>query len=573
MSTVSKFSKLPRWINRPLQCPYEGATVLQTSRFNKGTSFPNEERDTFKLHGLLPPNVQTLDEQVQRAYQQYSSRGDDLAKNTFMASMKAQNEVLYFRLLQTHLKEMFSIIYTPTEGDAIENYSRLFRKPEGCFLNIRDQKSIESHLSQFGKEEDIDYIVVSDGEEILGIGDQGVGGILISVAKLVITTLCAGIHPARQLPVVLDCGTNNEELLKDELYLGLRQHRVRGKEYDEFVDRFVQSARKRFPRAYIHFEDFGLSNAKRILDKYQSQIPCFNDDIQGTGCVTLAAMMAALHVSQVPMEDVRVVIFGSGTAGTGIADQIADTIATETHKPKDEASKQIWCIDKPGLLFKSMADKLTPAQTPFAREDSEWPEGKQNDLLSVIQNVKPHVLIGTSTKPKAFTEEIIREMAKHVERPIVFPLSNPTRLHEAQPNDLYEWTDGRALVATGSPFPPVEFGGKKYDIAECNNSTCFPGIGLGAVLSRSRLVSKKMLVAAAEALKARSPALEDPNKPLLPDVEDVREISVDIAAAVIKCSVDEGLAEEEEIPSEDAELREWIRAQMWEAVYRPLVKP
>ncbi|KAJ5537264.1 hypothetical protein N7513_010450 [Penicillium frequentans] len=573
MSTVSKFSKLPRWINRPLQCPYEGATVLQTSRFNKGTSFPSEERDAFKLHGLLPPNVQTLDEQVQRAYQQYSSRDDDLAKNTFMASMKAQNEVLYFRLLQTHLKEMFSIIYTPTEGDAIENYSRLFRKPEGCFLNIRDQHSIESHLSQFGNEEDIDYIVVSDGEEILGIGDQGVGGILISVAKLVITTLCAGIHPARQLPVVLDCGTNNEGLLKDELYLGLRQHRARGKEYDEFVDRFVQSARKRFPRAYIHFEDFGLSNAKRILDKYQSQIPCFNDDIQGTGCVTLAAMMAALHVSQVPIEDVRVVIFGSGTAGTGIADQVADTIATETHRPKDEASKQIWCIDKPGLLFKSMADKLTPAQTPFAREDSEWPEGKQNDLLSVIQNVKPHVLIGTSTKPGAFTEEVIREMAKHVERPIVFPLSNPTRLHEAQPKDLYEWTDGRALVATGSPFPPVEFGGVKYDIAECNNSTCFPGIGLGAVLSRSRLVSKKMLVAAVEALKARSPALEDPNKPLLPDVEDVREISVDIAAAVIKCSVDEGLAQEEGIPSEDTELREWIRAQMWEAVYRPLVKP
>ncbi|KAJ5647809.1 hypothetical protein N7490_004181 [Penicillium lividum] len=572
MSAINRFNALPRSITRPLKCPYEGTAVLQTSRFNKGTAFPNDERQLFKLHGLLPPNVQTLEEQVQRAYQQYSSRGDDLAKNTFMASMKAQNEVLFYKLLQTHLKEMFSIIYTPTEGDAIENYSRLFRKPEGCFLNIRDQDSIDSNLAQFGNEEDIDYIVVTDGEEILGIGDQGVGGILISVAKLVITTLCAGIHPARQLPVILDCGTNNEDLLKDDLYLGLRQRRYQGKEYDEFVNRFVQSARKRFPNAYVHFEDFGLSNAKRILEKYQSEIPCFNDDIQGTGCVTLAAMMAALHVSQVSMEDVRVVVFGSGTAGTGIADQIADTIATETNKPKTEASKQIWCIDKPGLLLKSMAEKLTPAQTPFAREDTEWPQGQQNDLLSVIQNVKPHVLIGTSTKPKAFTEEIIREMAKHVHRPIIFPLSNPTRLHEAQPKDLYEWTDGRALVATGSPFPPVEFGGVKYDIAECNNSTCFPGIGLGAVLSRSRLVSKKMLVAAVEALKSRSPALEDPNKPLLPDVEDVREISVDIAAAVIKCSLSEGLAQEKEIPSDDSELREWIRAQMWEAVYRPLVK-
>ncbi|CAI7662591.1 unnamed protein product [Penicillium manginii] len=552
----------PRQATSSLICPYEGEGLLLSSRFNKGTAFSEEERTTFKLHGLLPPNHQSLDEQVKRAYQQYSSRQDDLAKNTFLASMKAQNEVLYYRLLQTHLKEMFNIIYTPTEGDAIQNYSRLFRKPEGCFLNIKDQGMIEQSLANFGNEEDIDYIVVSDGEEILGIGDQGVGAILISVAKLVITTLCAGINPARQLPVVLDCGTDNEELLNDELYLGLRQHRARGEEYDDFVERFVKSARKRFPKAYIHFEDFGLPNARRILDRYQSQIPCFNDDIQGTGCVTLAAMMAALHVSQVKMEDVRVVIFGSGTAGTGIADQIADTIATETGKPKPEASKQIWCIDKPGLLLKSQGNDLTPAQVPFAREDPTWQSGQQYDLLSVIQQVKPHVLIGTSTKPKAFTEEIIREMASHVDRPIVFPLSNPTRLHEAQPQDLYEWTDGKALVATGSPFPPVKYGGVEYDI----------GIGLGAILSRSRLLSKKMLVAAVEALKAQSPALQDPDKPLLPDVEDVREISVDIAAGVIKCAVAEGLAQQEDIPSEDSELKVWIRERMWEAVYQPLVK-
>ncbi|KAJ5712559.1 hypothetical protein N7493_009027 [Penicillium malachiteum] len=540
--------------------------------FNKGSAFPENERAEFKLHGLLPPNIQSLDEQVRRAYEQYSSRPDDLAKNTFMASMKAQNEVLYYKLLETHIKEMFSIIYTPTEGDAIENYSRLFRKPEGCFLNIRDQASIEECLSSFGNEEDVDYIVVSDGEEILGIGDQGVGAILISIAKLVLTTLCAGIHPARQLPVVLDCGTDNERLLNDDLYLGLRQKRVRGEEYDEFVDRFIQVAQQRFPKAYIHFEDFGLNNAKRILDKYRSQIPCFNDDIQGTGCVTLAAMLAALHVSEVKLEDVRIVIFGSGTAGTGIADQIADTIATETRKSKEDASKQIWCIDKPGLLVKSMADSLTPAQTPFAREDTEWPEEQHKDLYSVIHNIKPHVLIGTSTKPKAFSEEIIREMARHVDRPIIFPLSNPTRLHEAQPQDIYNWSNGKALVATGSPFPPVEYHGMSYEIAECNNSTCFPGIGLGAVLSRSRLVSKKMLVAAVEALKARSPALKDPRLPLLPDVADVREISVDIAAAVIKCSVAEELAQEEDIPSDDADLKEWIRAQMWEPVYRSLVR-
>lgn len=557
--------------SRSLKCPYEGAALLESSRFNKGTAFSEEERITFRLQGLLPPNHQSLNEQVERAYQQYSSRQDDLTKNTFMASMKAQNEVLYYRLLQTHLKEMFSIIYTPTEGDAIQNYSRLFRKPEGCFLNIKDQDMIEQSLSNFGNEDDVDYIVVSDGEEILGIGDQGVGAILISVAKLVLTTLCAGIHPAKQLPVVLDCGTDNEELLNDELYLGLRQRRIRGKEYDDFVETFVKSARNRFPKAYIHFEDFGLHNARRILDKYQSQIPCFNDDIQGTGCVTLAAMMAALQVSQVKIEYVRVVIFGSGTAGTGIADQIADTIATKTGKPKVEAIKQIWCLDKMGLLLKSDGDDLTPAQTPFAREQSDW-SSSQRDLFSIVQQIKPHVLIGTSTKPKAFTEEIIREMAKHVERPIIFPLSNPTRLHEAKPQDLYEWTDGKALIATGSPFPPVKYGGVEYEIAECNNSTCFPGIGLGAVLSRSRLVCKKMLVAAAEALKAQSPAMTDPKKPLLPDVENVRNISVDIAAAVIKCSVAEGLSQREAIPSGDNERKQWIREQMWEADYLPLVK-
>ncbi|KAJ5249915.1 hypothetical protein N7489_000325 [Penicillium chrysogenum] len=568
-NSKSKFRNLPR-APGPLTCPYKGTSLLQSSQLNKGSAFPDHERSTFKLRSLLPPNIQTLDEQVQRAYQQYQSRPDDLAKNTFLASMKAQNEVLYYKLVQTHLMEMFSVIYTPTEGDAIQNYSRLFRKPEGCFLNINDQDHFAEYLAEFGTADDVDYIVVSDGEEILGIGDQGVGAILISVAKLVITTLCAGIHPSRQLPVVLDCGTDNEELLNDELYLGLRQRRVRGEEYDEFVDRFVHAARKRFPKAYIHFEDFGLQNARRILNRYQEQIPCFNDDIQGTGCVTLAAMLAALQVSRVELEDVRVVIFGSGTAGIGIAGQILDTIATETGKPKHEATKQIWCIDKPGLLIKSFGDKLTEGQQSFARDDDEWSDSDR-DLLSVVKKVHPHVLIGTSTKPGAFTEDIIREMAGNVERPIIFPLSNPTRLHEAKPADLYHWTDGRALVATGSPFPPVTHNGTQYEIAECNNSTCFPGIGLGAVLSECRLVSKKMLVAAVKALKARSPALKDSDKPLLPDVQDVRDISVDIAAAVILCAVEEGLAQAEAIPTIDSDLREWIRIQMWEAEYRPLV--
>ncbi|OJJ34332.1 hypothetical protein ASPWEDRAFT_113504 [Aspergillus wentii DTO 134E9] len=569
---MSKLENLPRQTSGPLECPYEGLDLIHSSRFNKGSAHPDEERKKFKLHGLLPPNVQTLEEQVQRAYQQYKSRKDDLAKNTFLASMKSQNEVLYYKLMQTHLEEMFGVIYTPTEGDAIQNYSRIFRRPEGCFLNIQDQDKIEEYLSNFNSGEEVDYIVVSDGEEILGIGDQGIGAILISVAKLVITTLCAGIQPSRQLPVVLDCGTNNEDLLDDELYLGLRKPRVKGKAYDDFVDKFVKIARKKFPKAYIHFEDFGTQNAKRILDKFRSHIPCFNDDIQGTGCVTLAAMIAGLHVSHIKLEDVRVVIFGSGSAGIGIADQITDAIVAEAKRPKSEASKQIWCFDKPGLLVKSFSDKLTVAQAQFARDDKEWPEDEERDLLSVVKKVKPHVLIGTSTKPKAFTEDIIREMGKHVQRPIVFPLSNPTRLHEAHPDDIYHWTEGRALVATGSPFPPVEHNGMECEIAECNNSTCFPGIGLGAVLSRAKVVSNKMLVAAVKALAARSPALQDPTQPLLPGVEHVRELSVNIAKAVIQSAVKEGHAQQDGIPTDESDLDKWIRAQMWEPVYRPLVK-
>ncbi|KAH3920493.1 malic enzyme [Parastagonospora nodorum] len=565
-----KFGHLPLSTSGAQETTLTGNALLRTPYFNKGSAFTKEERDTFKLHGLLPTNIQTLDEQVKRAYAQYSSRPNDLAKNTFMTSLKEQNEVLYYRLILDHLKEMFSVIYTPTEGDAIANYSRLFRRPEGCFLNIGDADRVDDDINQWGNAEDIDLIVVSDGEQILGIGDQGVGAILISVAKLVIYTLCAGIHPSRTLPVVLDCGTDNKDLLEDDLYLGQRRQRVRGEEYDKFIDKFVSACRKRYPKAYIHFEDFGLNNARRILDKYTPQIACFNDDVQGTGCVTLAAIMAAFKVSGTKWEDARFVMFGSGSAGTGIADQIKDAIAQNTGKSTTEAGQQIWCVDKPGLLLQGKKDQLTPAQAPYARNDKEW-EGKEHqDLLSVVKGVKPHVLIGTSTKPGAFSEDVVREMSKHVERPIIFPLSNPTRLHEAKPQDLYDWTDGKVLVATGSPFPPVKHNGKEYDISECNNSVTFPVIGLGAVLSRTRLMTSAMLVAAVQALASAAPVLNDTGAGLLPDVEDVREISVKIARNVIKKAVEDGLAQEKGIPDNDTDLEEWIREQMWTAEYRPL---
>lgn len=567
-----KFGHLPLSTSGPQPCALTGTALLTSAYHNKGSAFTTTERNDFNLHGMLPTNVQTLDEQVRRAYQQYSTRQDDIAKNTFLTSLQEQNEVLYYRLISVHLKEMFPIVYTPTEGEAIANFSRLFRRPMGCFLSIDEIDRVESDISQFGDPEDVDIIVVSDGEQILGIGDQGVGGILISLAKLVLYALCAGIHPARTLPVVLDCGTNNEEFLKDDLYLGLRKPRVRGKKYDEFVDVFLKAARKKYPKAYVHFEDFGLQNARRILDKYSPQFACFNDDVQGTGCVTLAAIMSALHVANLKMADIRVVMFGAGTAGTGIADQIMDAMVHEGGKSKADAGKQIWCVDKPGLLLRGKKDQLTEAQVPFARDDAEWEGKDHNDLLSVIKEVKPHVLIGTSTKPGAFTEEIVREMAKHVDRPIIFPISNPTRLHEAKPADLFDWTDGKVLCATGSPFPRVSYKGKDYEVAECNNSVTFPGIGLGAVLSRTKLMTPSILVEAVKALAKQGPALKDPTAPLLPDVTDVRGISVQIAAAVIKQAVKEGLNQEKNIPEDEGELEEWIREQMWEPRYRPLVR-
>jgi malate dehydrogenase (oxaloacetate-decarboxylating) len=338
-------------------------------------------------------------------------------------------------------------------------------------LTIDRAGEIEADLEQattFSGGDDVDIIAVSDGEQILGIGDQGVGGVLISIAKLVLYTLCAGIHPNRTLPVVLDCGTDNKELLDDDHYLGLQHARVRGEEYDAFVDKFVQAARKRFPKALIHFEDFGVHNARRILDKYSGEIACFNDDIQGTGCVTLAAVTAAARVADLNVGDLRCVMYGAGTAGTGIADQIADAIALESGKSKEEARKQIWCVDAEGVILQGMGEKLNPAQKPYAREDDEWKDTDTKSLLDVVKKVQPHVLIGTSTQAKAFTEEVVKEMSKHVDRPIIFPLSNPTKLHEADPKDLFEWSDGRVLTATGSPFPPVKGkDGKKREIGEC----------------------------------------------------------------------------------------------------------
>ena len=378
------------------------------------------------------------------------------------------------------------------------------------------------------------------------------------------------LYPNRTIPVVLDCGTDNPKLLNDPLYLGLRHPRIRGKQYDHFVDTVVQSVKKLFPRAVLHFEDFGLINAHRLLLQYRPQLPCFNDDVQGTGVITLAAIQAGAKVAGLELKDLRMVIFGAGSAGAGIADHFRDAVGVSASIPAEQAAKQIWLVDKPGLLLQS--SELTEAQEPYARADSESKDVDASSLESIIAHVKPHVLIGCSTQPGAFTESIVREMAKHVDRPLIFPLSNPTRLHEATPEDLFAWTDGKALVATGSPFPQVEHKGKKYDIAECNNALAFPGIGLGAVLSRASKISDGMLVAAVEALAVLSPMLKDETKGLLPDVEDVRFVSKRVAVAVVAKAVEEGLSRVEGIPEEEAEREEWVSRQMWDAEYRSLVR-
>lgn len=544
--------------------------MLNDPFFNKGTAFSQQERDDFGLNGILPAAIDTIDQQAERIYSQLSRESNTLLKNSFLTSLKERNLTLFYYVVSKHLKELFPIIYTPTEGDAIADFSLLFQRSEGCFLNIEAIENIGPALQRFGSADDIDLIVCSDGEQILGEGDQGVGAILISVAKLVIYTACAGVHPKRVIAVSLDCGTNTQRLLDDELYLGLRQPRATGAKYNTFIDTFLHHARAQYPKAMIHFEDFGLHNARRILDEYSQKFACFNDDVEGTGCVTLAAIYAAFHVSKQDIKDARIVIFGAGTAGTGIADQIRHAIAFEAKSSPEQAARQIWCVDKQGLILKSQNKDLTPAQQQYARPDDEVSGFGGVGLLDVVRNVKPHVLIGCSTHPGSFTKEIVQEMAKHVERPVIFPLSNPTRLHEAKPEDLMHWTDAKVLVATGSPFPPVKMNGKEYEIAECNNSTCFPGIGLGAILSRAKLVTPEMLVVAVKALASMSPAMKDDTAALLPDVTQVRDISVKIASAIITQARKDGLAQQTSMPEQAEALESWVRKQMWDPVYPSL---
>ncbi|PET75346.1 NAD-dependent malic enzyme [Bacillus sp. AFS001701] len=546
----------------------KGKEVLSNPFLNKGTAFTKEEREDLGLEGLLPPQVITLDEQVSRVYEQYSMRTTNLFKNGLLYDLYNRNVVLFYRLLKEHLAEMLPIIYTPTVGDAIQSYSHRYRRSDGLYLSIDNPEGIEKSFYNLGKPKNgIDLIVVTDSESILGIGDQGIGGINIAIGKLAVYTAAAGIDPNRVLPIVLDVGTNNEALIADPMYIGNKFARVRGDRYDQFIELFVQTARKFFPEVLIHWEDLGNVNARKILDKYGDKILTFNDDIQGTGAVTLAAIMSALNVTGESLKDQRIVVFGPGAAGIGNADQMVDVMVLEG-STREEAFDRFWAVDYRGLLTDETPDVLH-FQKPYARKVDEVKDWDKNEegiisLMEVVQRVKPTILIGTSGQAGAFTEEIIKEMAKHVERPIILPMSNPTALTEAVPENLIKWTDGKALIATGSPFANVEYKGISYEIGQSNNAFVFPGLGLGAIVAKAEVISKGMFAAAAYAVASMSDTSK-PGASLLPSIEKLHEVSKYVAVEVAYAAINEGIARAD---IQDVETA--IEEAMWKAEYKEI---
>jgi malate dehydrogenase (oxaloacetate-decarboxylating) len=543
-----------------------GRAVLANPRLNHGTAFTRAEREVLGLEGLLPAAVLTLEDQARRSYQQYGAQATDLAKNNFLAALHDRNEVLYYRVLEDHLKEMLPIVYDPVVAQAIERYSLEFQRPNGVYLSIDDIDCVERALCNYGLGADeVDLLVATDAEQILGIGDWGTNGMAISTGKLAVYTAAAGIDPGRVIPVMLDVGTDRGSLLEDPLYVGNRHRRVRGGRYDELIKAYVETASRLFPNALLHFEDFGPSNARRILQKYRGRARVFNDDMQGTGAITLAAVLAGMRVAGTHARDQRVVIFGAGTAGVGIADQLRAVMIGDglSH---DEATRRFWLVDRQGLLLDGMSE-LHDFQQGYARPDSEvlgWGQDGTIDLYDVVANVHPTILVGTSTVGGAFTEEIIREMEAHADPPLIFPLSNPTDRIEAVPADVIEWTDGCALVSAGTPWEPVSWKGVDYAIGQANNALVYPGIGLGTIVSRADRVTDGMLLAAAEAIAAMVD-VSRPGAALLPDVANIRSVSATVAVAVARRAMEDGVAR--------ALMHDPVQAvhdAMWEAVYRPM---
>lgn len=546
-----------------------GKSLLTIPQLNKGTAFSELERSEFSLRGKLPVQIETLDEQVKRTYIQFQGQQSPLQKHIYLNNLHDKNQVLFYKLVSTHLDEMLPLIYTPMIGTAVKQFSREFRNARGLYIAYPDRAYISEILDNRTNPE-IDIIVVTDGEAVLGIGDQGIGGMDIPIAKLMVYTLCGGVNPLKTLPVVLDVGTNNKELLNDPLYLGWRTERLRGKKYDEFIELFVTTVRQKFPNIYLHWEDFGRDTAPRILQKYREEMCTFNDDIQGTGAVTLAALLAAIKITSIPISQQRIIIHGAGTAGTGITNHICDAMIRSGISP-EQAQHNFWLIDRPGLIHKDIKD-ITPSQLPYARdlkEINKWHKNSEGkiDLLETIKQIKPTILIGCSAQGGAFTQEIVQEMAKHCPRPIIFPLSNPTDNAEATPAQLLEWTKGNALVATGSPFADVIFNGRPIRIAQCNNALVFPGIGLGILATQAQRLTDNMIAAASNALSEFT-LLYSGQYSLLPSLNQAREAAREIALAVGTQAMQDGVCGIDVITN----LEEKIDSLIWHPHYVPLRK-
>lgn len=551
---------------RPVKIPYSGTSLLEMSLLNKGTGFTEKERHDLKLYGLVPPAFETIEEQEVRISAQYSQLKEDLEKHIFLRNLQDTNETLFYHFVHKNLREMLPIIYTPTVGEACQHFSNIYRASRGIFISYPNRDRIDEMLSNVTKR-NVKVIVVTDGERILGLGDQGIGGMGISIGKLSLYTSCGGVSPAYTLPVVLDVGTNNEQLLKDPLYMGWRHQRMTGDAYESFVDDFIKAVKKRWPNVLLQFEDFAQKNALPILKKYRKELCCFNDDIQGTAAVTLGCLMAACRAVGENLKDQRIVFLGAGSAGAGIAEQIIARMKVEG-LTDTEARANIFMVDRFGLLTDLMPN-LLDFQTALAQKSEKlnWINERTDiSLLETIKNAKPTILIGVSGQPGLFTEEIVKTMHSYCKRPIIMPLSNPTSRVEALPADILRWTNGDALVATGSPFMPVELNEKTYQIAQCNNSYIFPGIGLGVISSGAREVTDSMLMSASDALADMSPLGRGEDSGLLPDIVDIEKVSRAIAFKVAKAAMKDGVAKQ----VSDQELFSKIDENYWRPIYRIL---
>ena len=551
--------------NRSLYIPYAGPVLLEFPLLNKGSAFSMEERSNFNLLGLLPEVVETIEEQAERAWIQYQGFKTEIDKHIYLRNIQDTNETLFYRLIGNHLEEMMPVIYTPTVGAACERFSEIYRRARGVFISYQNRHNLDDILQNVPNH-NVKVIVVTDGERILGLGDQGIGGMGIPIGKLSLYTTCGGISPAYTLPIVLDVGTNNQQLLDDPLYMGWRHPRITDDEYYQFVDDVIQAIKARWPDVLLQFEDFAQKNAMPLLNRYRNEICSFNDDIQGTAAVTVGTLIAASRGAGCQLSEQKIVFLGAGSAGCGIAEQIIAQIVREGLS-EEEARQRVFMVDRFGLLTDGMPN-LLPFQNKLVQKREQlqsWDTTSEAlSLLDVVRNVKPNILIGVSGQPGLFTEEIIREMHKHCPRPIVMPLSNPTSRVEATPQNILSWTDGEALVATGSPFSPVTVKGKQYPIAQCNNSYIFPGIGLGVIASGASRVTDEMLMAASETLAQHSPLVNNGEGPVLPELNDIQTVSRAIAFAVGKVAQEQGVA----VKTSAEALLQAISDNFWLPEYR-----